>query len=88
VDIGIFPEYLTTSKNALIDNIYFDSSLLRVCISKLIGNSSAGPDGFPHMLFKQLLNDLAEPLAILFRVFMKHGEVPDEWKTANVTPIF
>jgi len=88
VDNGIFPQYLTASKKYLIDNVYFDSSLLRVCISKLNCNSSARPDSFPPMSFKHLLNELTEPLVVLFRVFMKLGEVSAQWKTANVTPIF
>jgi len=50
LDIGIFPQYFTASKNALIDTIYFDSNLLRICISKLNGNFSAGPDGFPPIV--------------------------------------
>jgi len=51
LDNGIFPQYLTASKNALI--IYFDSSLLRICSFKLNGNSSAGPDGFSPILLSK-----------------------------------
>jgi len=82
---------LTTSKNALIDTYFFTQvcyvfAFLNLMVTLQVTNSNG--NDFPPMLFMQLLNDLAEQLPILFRVFMKLGEVPDEWKAANVTPSF
>jgi hypothetical protein len=68
--------------------VYFDSELIRKCISRLKVKSSAGPDNLPPIMFKQLTHQLCEPLAIMFRLLMQFGEVPDGWKQANVTPIF
>jgi len=62
--------------------------LLCKCILRHNGKSSAGPDVFPPILFKQLAHVLAEPLAMLFHLIMQYGEIQQEWKFANVTPIF
>jgi hypothetical protein len=37
---------------------------------------------------KKLCNELAEPLAKVMRASLRSGEVPEDWRTANVTPIF
>ena len=33
-------------------------------------------------------HDLKVPLAILFRKILNDGQVPSDWKDANVVPIF
>ncbi|CAM4445046.1 unnamed protein product [Caretta caretta] len=42
---------------------------------------------YPRAL-KELAAVIAEPLAILFENSWRSGEVPDDWKKANVVPIF
>jgi Reverse transcriptase (RNA-dependent DNA polymerase) len=39
-------------------------------------------------LLKRLCNELAELLAKVMRISLKDGAVPEDWRTANVTPIF
>ncbi|CAM4572670.1 unnamed protein product [Caretta caretta] len=41
----------------------------------------------PRVL-KELADVIAEPLAIIFENSWRSGEVPDDWKKANVVPIF
>ena len=47
-----------------------------------------GPDKIhPHVL-KECCRQLAKPLFLLFRKSLDEGELPADWKTATVSPIF
>ncbi|CAM4529551.1 unnamed protein product [Caretta caretta] len=49
---------------------------------------SMGPDALHLRVLKELADVIAEPLAIIFENSWRSGEVPDDWKKANVVPIF
>ena len=51
-------------------------------------DKSAGPDGLHPMLLKNCAEAIAEPLSIIFRKSFETGEVPADWKTANIVPIY
>jgi hypothetical protein len=36
---------------------------------------------------KELVDDVVKPLRIIFNKSLEEAAVPDDWKTANVTPI-
>ncbi|CAM4383837.1 unnamed protein product, partial [Caretta caretta] len=47
-----------------------------------------GPDALHPRVLKELADVIAEPLAIIFQNSWRSGEVLDDWKKANVVPIF
>ena len=47
-----------------------------------------GPDMISSRVLKELADELAEPLADIFQVSLEKGQVPTDWKHANVTPVF
>ena len=49
---------------------------------------SAGPDGLHPRILKELSVQLAQPLFILFRMSLETGMLPDDWKIAQISPIF
>uniref|UniRef100_A0A7M4FEY8 Reverse transcriptase domain-containing protein n=1 Tax=Crocodylus porosus TaxID=8502 RepID=A0A7M4FEY8_CROPO len=49
---------------------------------------SAGPDGLHPRVLRELASIIAQPLARIFESSWRSGEVPDDWKRANVVPIF
>lgn len=51
-------------------------------------NKTPGPDKISPRILKEAKNELLIPLASLFNKSVNTGRVPDEWKLANVTPIF
>jgi len=61
---------------------------IKAKIRNLKASSAAGPDGIGPKLLQGLVDELAPALAIIFHRSLNHGEVPEDWKTANVTPIF
>ena len=62
--------------------------IVRAKIRKLKPASATGPDGIGPKLLQELEYELTPVLAKIFRRSLQHGEVPDDWKSANVTPIF
>ena len=50
--------------------------------------SAPGPDGINPFIVNELSDELCTPLAMIFQKSLEEGYVPDDWKCANVTPIF
>lgn len=49
---------------------------------------SMGLDGIHHRVLKELADVIVGPLSIIFQQSWESGEVPVDWKLANVVPIF
>ncbi|RMC04787.1 hypothetical protein DUI87_17959 [Hirundo rustica rustica] len=50
-------------------------------------HKSMGPDGIHPRVMRELADELAKPLCIIYHQSWLTGEIPDDWKLANVTPI-
>ena len=57
-------------------------------IDKLIINKSPGPDGIHPRVIKELRNEVADLLTRVCNLSLKTATVPEDWRIANVTPIF
>ncbi|CAM4499672.1 unnamed protein product [Lepidochelys kempii] len=62
--------------------------VVRDYLEKLDVHKSMGPEELHPRVLKELAAVIAEPLAIIFENSWRTGEVPDDWKKANVVPIF
>ncbi|CAM4548919.1 unnamed protein product [Lepidochelys olivacea] len=62
--------------------------VVRDYLEKLDVHKSMGPDKLHPRVLKELAAVIAAPLAIIFENSWRTGEVPDDWKKANVVPIF
>ena len=51
-------------------------------------DSSPGPDGISPRTLIEFADELAHPLFLIIKKSYETGEVPKEWKQANVTPIY
>ena len=50
-------------------------------------NKSQGPDGINGAILKHCAPSLAFPLSILFNISYSSGQLPPDWKLANVVPV-
>ena len=57
-------------------------------LQNLNPHKATGPDGIPAYLLKECSNEIAPILTLIFQCSMQQGSMPDEWKTANIIPIF
>ncbi|CAM5148340.1 unnamed protein product [Eretmochelys imbricata] len=65
-----------------------EEEVVRDYLEKLDKHKSMGPDALHLRVLKELADVIAEPLAIIFENSWRLGEVLDDWKKANVVPIF
>uniref|UniRef100_A0A8C3M6L1 Reverse transcriptase domain-containing protein n=1 Tax=Chrysolophus pictus TaxID=9089 RepID=A0A8C3M6L1_CHRPC len=61
-------------------------------VRERLGNTnvhkSMGPDGVHPRVLRELAEVIAEPLSVIFERSWRMGEVPEDWRIANVTPVF
>ena len=69
-------------------DIDFDHRFVRKLLSNINSNKAQGPDGIHGKILKNCAVGLAFPLTCIFKSSYNSGYIPDEWKLANVVPIF
>ena len=74
---------MPTRKDILIDEAIVMSQLI-----KLRTDKATGVDEISPRLLSEIKNEVCCPLTMLFRKSMDTGCVPDDWRLANVSPIF
>ena len=67
---------------------FITTEKVRRKIRQLKAHSAAGPDGISPKFLQQCSDQLAPVLAMIFRKSVNNGQVPEEWRTATVVPIY
>ena len=79
--------FSSQSAGALRDVIVCEN-IIKGKLAKLRSDKAAGADAMSPWLLKEVHDLLVTPISILLRKSLDDGEVPDDWKIANVSPIF
>ena len=69
-------------------HIFVEPEGVKKLLSSLNPNKAAGPDRISSRVLKELAYKLYRPLTTLFQNSLNSGLVPNQWKSALVTPIF
>ena len=67
-----------------ITEIEFTEKMIVDKIYQLRPNSAPGPDD----ILKDYINGISYPLKLIFETSMQTSSVPQDWRLANVSPIF
>ena len=51
-------------------------------------HKATGPDEISSRFLKEMASPITPALTLIFQASLEQGQIPDEWKTANVAPIF
>ena len=71
-----------------INSIEITPDIVKKKLEKLNKYKSSGPDNIhPHVL-KEAASSICIPLSMIYGDSLESGETPEDWRTANVTPIF
>lgn len=88
-DDGSLPEFPSrVSQDTFVNNIEITAHRVLYFINKCKTGTAPGPDGIPVQFLKQFKFPLLQPLVVLYRYLMDCGQIPSQWKLADVTPVF
>ena len=77
-----------TDPSTELNNICISRDNIIKAINGMKENKTGGGDEIPSTLIIRLRDELTEPLYIIFNSSFELNQVPDDWKSANVTAIF
>jgi len=68
--------------------IAVSEDLVLKTLSRLKPDKSPGPDNMHPMLLRETAHCITQPLTWILQKSVEEGILPDDWKRANITPIF
>ena len=71
-----------------ITEIVFTSEGIKRLLRKINPKKASGPDNIPARLLHTCSEVIADGLVLLFTASFEQGRIPDDWKHANITPLF
>ena len=57
-------------------------------LKKLNPNKAAGPDNIKSVVLKNLAENITPMITLLFNASLRQRKIPDDWKKANISPIY
>ena len=66
----------------------FSADIILKKLQRIKAEKSQGPDGIHPMLLKSCASAVAMPLSLIFASSLETGIVPEDWKSAEIVPIY
>jgi hypothetical protein len=71
-----------------LSDIEITADMVGKKLDKLKTDKSPGPDGIHSKLLYEIRDIIKKPLALLFQQSLFEGKLPEDWKSAIITPLF
>ena len=71
-----------------LQDVVINCDVVEKKLSSLREDQSTGVDGLMSRFLKMVSKEICKPITIIFRKTLDEGAVRDDWRTANVSPIF
>ena len=69
-------------------DITIDPKGVAKLLDRLNVHKAPDPDGLNARVLKECSNEISKILALIFNKSLARGDVQDEWRQANVSPVF
>ena len=86
-DVDAIPDF-NVRTNCIMPDIIFSVDDIVSAVGAMNSQGTSGVDGVSMLLVKNLIPNIAYPLSCIFHTSYTNGTIPDNWRLANVTPIF
>ena len=71
-----------------LENMKIDKKGVQKLLQNINPSKASGPDEIPNIVLKECSNELSVAVTFLFQKSLNSGSLPDDWKNANVAPIY
>ena len=71
-----------------MEDITVDPKGVTKLLDRLNVHKASGPDRLNARVLKECSNEISPILALIYNESLARGDVPDEWRQANVSPVF
>ena len=78
----------TDTRDSTDINVDFSEETVKKMLQGLAEENSPGLDEVHPLLLKAYAQSLTGPLAIIFHKSYESGQIPSNWKTAHIIPIY
>ena len=76
------------AENTVGLDVQFGEDVVLKKLQRLKPEKSQGPNKVYPMVLLRTVEEVAKPLSIIFESSYRHGILPADWKSANISPIF
>jgi len=87
-DLAAVPDPVPQKPKTRLTRTIVTAAKVRKKIKNLKLQSAPGPDGITPKILKECEKVISPILAMIYKKSLSRGEVPDDWKKANITPIY
>ena len=79
------PEYIFASE---LNDFDITIEQVKKLLKSLHTGKASGPDGINPLFLANTAESIALPIFLIFKKSLSEGKIPNEWRQANVSPIF